>query len=124
MGNDFSGGVPRSYEEAYAWADRANGDKDEFANPMWSFDCGLKLDFDGPILSVESRFYPPYKTHHGAMWEGALRVNFFEKEIIEKNFEAEDLDTLKLQVEQYLKELAATLVRPGWQAKKGDDECR
>ena len=40
----------------------------------WSFDCGYKLDFDGGIVTVESRFYPPHKNNHNG-WEGTMNFN-------------------------------------------------
>lgn len=103
-------GCPKNYDEANAWADKANDERDKFTNPIWSFDCGFKLDFDGPILSVESRFYPP-KTHYGPKWDGNTRINLLGKKITEKYFEAVTLDDLKTQVESYVKEQVRTLIR-------------
>ena len=66
-------GCPENFEEANKWTDNANKDKDEFHEPKWSFDCGFKLDFDGPIIDISSRFYPP-KKHYGEGWDGTITV--------------------------------------------------
>lgn len=39
---------PASYDIADKWADQANQDR-------------CKFDYDGPIVSISSRFYPPRK---------------------------------------------------------------
>lgn len=49
---------PTSYDIADKWADQANQDRCKFDAPLWSWDCGLKLDYDSPIVSISSRFYP------------------------------------------------------------------
>lgn len=94
-------GCPESRDDANAWQANANEDSDEFAQPMWNFDCGFKLDFDGPILSVNSRFYPP-TTHAGPTWDGNVTVILMGKEIEERHFDCQSLDDLKIQVEEYV----------------------
>ena len=47
-----------NWDNAYKWADKANDEKQlEQVEPRWSWDCGLKLDYDGGLLRVSSRFY-------------------------------------------------------------------
>lgn len=70
-------GCPESWEDARSWQDKANEDKGD-SEPLWSFDCGFKLDFDGGILRVSSRFYPP-KTHYGSTWDGTVTVSLILK---------------------------------------------
>jgi len=109
----FNGGeplpdCPESFEEADKWADSANKDKDEFHEPKWSFDCGFKLDFDGPIIDISSRFYPP-KKHYGDGWDGTIIVIVMGKELTEEKIQANSLEELKNKAEKFIKELAARL---------------
>ena len=96
-------GCPDNFEQADSWADKANEEKTEY-EPKWSFDCGFKLDFDGPIVNVSSRFYPP-KTHYGPKWDGTVTVSILWKTAIEKKFECETLDELRVEVEKYMNTL-------------------
>lgn len=98
-GGDPLEGCPKDFKEADAWAEKANEDNED--GPKWSFDCGFKLDYDGPVISVSSRFYPP-TTHGGSTWDGTVSVFFFDKEIREKKFDCKTLDELKSEVEKYV----------------------
>lgn len=104
---------PTNYLIADKWANDANKlDDDEYGEydrPLWEFDCGFKLDFDGPILSFNSRFYPP-KTHSGDKWDGDLAVVVMGDTVMVKHFECETLEELKSQVQVFTKEFAADLV--------------
>ena len=100
-GGDPLPGCPKSYEDADEWAREANKNKDGFSEPTWSFDCSFKLDFDGPLISVESRFYPP-KTHYGSKWDGIVSISLGKKLVEEKEFECDSLDELKEEVEAYI----------------------
>lgn len=100
-GGDPLPGCPTSYSDANAWADKANDGKDEYYEPIWKFDCGFKLDFDGPLICVSSRFYPP-KSHYGPKWHGKVCIQLGDAKIVEKSFECESLDDLKDAVELYL----------------------
>jgi len=106
-GNPLSG-CPKSYDEANKWADDVNANKSDFHEPKWSFDCGFKLDFDGPILDVSSRFYPP-KSHYGPKWDGTVTIMLLGKEIIKEKFERDTLDQLKEAVEKFVKDFASKL---------------
>ncbi|MBO9660252.1 MAG: hypothetical protein J7527_15640 [Chitinophagaceae bacterium] len=104
-GGDPLPGCPTSWEEAYAWMDRVNGERYEkngsCNRPMWSWDCGFKLDYDGPLFKVCSRFYPP-KSHYGATWDGAVFIMFREEEILEKKFDCPSLEDLRKEVEEFV----------------------
>ncbi len=102
-GGESLPGAPESWEAAQNWADAANASKDE--GPQWSWDCFMKLDYDGPLLSMSSRFYPPTK-HYGPGWDGTVALMMGEVTIIEKNFQEDDLDILKTKVEMYCKVLS------------------
>lgn len=91
---------PTDYETADKWAAAANDGADEWERPLWKWDCGFKLDFDGPILSFSSRFYPP-KTHYGETWHGAVTVYLLDKEIHREPFDCETLEELRAAVENY-----------------------
>lgn len=91
-----------TWKNAEAWENWANADKEgDYAEPQWKWDCNFKLDFDGPLLRISSRFYPPHKNKHDG-WEGTVCVVLIEKEIEEKEFIAPNLDDLKRQVEEYV----------------------
>ena len=47
-GGDPLPNCPASWDEAHKWADVANEEKSEYGEPLWKFDCGFKLDYDGP----------------------------------------------------------------------------
>jgi hypothetical protein len=96
-------GCPESWDDAHAWIDSANGSRESFEVPVWSFDCGFKLDFDGPILRTCSRFYPP-KSGYGPKWDGTVSIIVKDIEVSEKGFECDSLDQLKAEVEAYVDE--------------------
>lgn len=97
-------GCPNDWDEARAIELKLNNDndKDDIDGPCWSFDCGFKLDYDGPLLSVNSRFYPP-KTHYGATWDGTVTILMIGEAIDEKKFDCQTLEELKTEAEEYVK---------------------
>lgn len=96
-------GCPEDWGQAQAWETTANEDKEEFMEPQWKFDCGFKLDFDGPLVSVSSRFYPP-KSHYGESWDGTVTIRVLTDEVLHAEFECDTLDELKDQAESFVKE--------------------
>ena len=93
---------PTSYDEADKWAENANKDSNgSWERPEWSFDCGYKLDYDGAILRVTSRFYPP-KTHYGETWDGTVTVCIFDKKVHKEKFDCKTLEELRQKVEEYV----------------------
>jgi hypothetical protein len=108
-GGDPIKDCPTDYDAADKWADEANGTREKRESPMWRWDCGFKLDFDGPVLSFSSRFYPP-KSHLGDKWDGTLMVNVMGREILRKEFECETLEDLRSQVEAFTEEYRSALV--------------
>lgn len=101
-GGEPLAGCPTDANEAKAILDKLNEGKEEFAEPMWSFDCGYKLNFDGGIVTVSSRFYPP-KTHYGATWDGAVTIRVLNGEELKRKFDCPTVDQLKSEVEDYIK---------------------
>ena len=99
---------PKTFTEAHEWEDSSNGERKEWEGPLWKFDCGYKLDYDGPLISIESRFFPP-KTHYGGTWDGGLSVNLLGEEILKKKFDCPTLPALKKEVEEYIETLQAML---------------
>ncbi len=93
---------PTDYDEANKWAENAN-ENSEYGEPLWSWDCGFKLAYDGGLINVESRLYPP-KTHQGDTWDGSVTISIGGNEIKRKPFDCESLEDLKNQVEAYIKE--------------------
>ena len=97
---------PTDWDEARKWQESANNnDLEDYDTPKWSWDCGFKLDFDGPLIGVSSRFYPP-KTDYGDSWDGTVSLSVLGKEVSEKRFDCETLDTLKIDVDKYLKTIS------------------
>lgn len=88
-----------NWDNAKIWQEKANKNKVD-NEPKWDFDCNFKLDFDGELLSIESRFYPP-ALHYGDKWDGVLRVKLLGNVILEKKFECNALEELKKQVEKF-----------------------
>lgn len=103
----FNGGdplkdCPTSWDEANKWTEEKNkGREDSSREPNWNWDCGFKLDFDGAILSVSSRFYPP-KSYYGDRWDGTITISLFGKEIFEKSFIEDTLEDLHKKVESFV----------------------
>ncbi len=96
-------GCPKDWDEAKLIQEKLNEGKTD-SEPQWSFDCGFKLDYDGGIISISSRFYPP-KSHYGATWDGTVSVYCFGDEVEERKFNCKTLDELKIKVEEYVTEL-------------------
>lgn len=99
-----------TWEDAYKWQDAANIGKEDYKQAVWSFDCGLKLDFDGPLASISSRFYPPTK-HYGAGWDGKISVMIMDHVIGEYEITADSLDELKSKAEGAEAELRLMVVK-------------
>ena len=92
-----------NWEKAKEWQEKANEKKDIYDEPKWSWDCNFKLDFDGSLLKVSSRFYPPHK-NKGDWWEGVTSINILEEEYVAKEFKCETLEELRIEVEKYVKD--------------------
>jgi hypothetical protein len=96
-----------NWDNAKAWLEKANEEKEgTHTEPNWSWDCNFKLDFDGPLLKVSSRFYPPHYNSKGG-WQGFFKVFLFGEEILKKEFECETLDKLREEVEEFQKHYAS-----------------
>lgn len=116
-------GCPESHEQANDWAYFANTGKDLDYEPIWSFSCGYKLDFDGPLIRLISRFYPPAE-YYGDKWTGSCTMFLFGKAIHKKHFECDTLEDLKENVEAFLENIQKDLAIHNWgalsSARKGD----
>lgn len=102
-GGDPLEGCPKDWNEAEVIIKKLNEGKED-REPQWSFDCGFKLDYDGGLLSINSRFYPP-KTHYGATWDGTIHLYLLNKYIEEKKFDCQTLDELKSKVDNYINDI-------------------
>ena len=94
-------GSPTDWESAKEALIKMNEGKDEHEQPNWSWDCGFKLDFDGPLIQVSSRFYPPAE-YYGPNWDGRVQICFLGKTIEEKKFDCTTLDQLHKEVESFV----------------------
>lgn len=103
-----------TWENARAWQAAANEKKEIHDEPEWKWDCGFKLDFDGSLLRVSSRFYPPYK-NLGNWWEGYVTILFLDDEILNKEFKHDTLEELKNDVEKFVdhyKSIVKSRIKP------------
>jgi len=98
-----------NWDNAKLWQDKANEKKEIFGEPKWAWDCNFKLDFDGALLKISSRFYPPHK-NNGDYWEGTLCVLFLGKEIFIKSFKCDTLEQLQKEVEAFTKNYADVIM--------------
>lgn len=93
-----------NWTQARAWEEVANAGGSEI---RWRFDCNFKLDYDGPMLVVSSRFYPPHKNDHDG-WEGTVNICCAgdEEAMVSKIFRCSSLDELRTEVEAHVHGLA------------------
>lgn len=98
------------WDYAKQWEQDANKDREIHNYPIWGFDCGFKLDYDGGIVSVSSRFYPP-SSHGGKSWDGNCTIYVLDKEVSEKSFDCKNLDDLKNEVENYIKSITLRIIK-------------
>ena len=88
------------WDNARIWVDTANEDKQpEWSEPNWSWDCGLKLDFDGGLLRVSSRFYQGRED----IFDGSVSFYIGDAELFNREFSSKHIDVLKKEVEEYVK---------------------
>lgn len=97
-----------NWDNANLWQEKVNEEKIIYNEPKWSWDCNFKLDFDGSLINVSSRFYPPHK-NEGDWWEGNVTILFLEDEILKQEFQCNSLDELKDEVEEFVKIYINTL---------------
>jgi len=110
-GGEPIGDCPQTWEQAKEWESLSNGVVCiGFPKPTWRFDCGFKLDYDGPLIDISSRFYPP-KTHYGKSWDGDLNIRIKGKSVYQRSFDCETLDQLKTEVSNFTKNLSGELVK-------------
>lgn len=107
-GGDPLPGCPENWDNALKWVDAVNEGRDKEYVPIWSWDSGFKLDFDGALFSIRSRFYPP-KTHYGNTWDGSVGVCFQGTELCKREFDCKTLDELKDEVENYVKKVGENI---------------
>lgn len=89
-----------NWDNAKLWQEKANEKKEIHDEPKWNWDCGFKLDFDGSLLSINSRFYPP--KNESDWWVGKLHVVLFGEIILTKEFKEATLDEIRESVEKYM----------------------
>ena len=93
------------WDAAYKWQEQANKNDSLI---KWSWDCGLKLDYDGDVCRISSRFYPPHKSsaeygkYHGTI---TVMIDDSTGDIHEHKIEATTLDELKELTEKYVSEI-------------------
>lgn len=89
-----------NWDNAKDWADKANeGKEPEYSEPRWSWDCGLKLDYDGGLLRVCSRFYQDRED----IFNGSVSFYIGDAELFNREFSSKHIDVMKEEVEKYVK---------------------
>lgn len=97
------------FSTAYEWASQRN-ESPVVEGLEWSWDFGLKLDFDGCLISVSSRFYPPHKSHADyGRYSGTITIYSGEIDYAKKELEADTLDQLVVMAEDYVSSVFTTL---------------
>jgi len=92
------------FKTAEKWSKERNDKND--SDIKWSWDCGLKLDYDGSLVTISSRFYPPHKSHADfGKYSGWVSIYFLDEKIGEKEFIESSLDSLALEVETFVSEI-------------------
>ncbi len=103
-GGDPIKDCPKDWESANAWEREANKNNECPVAPKWKWDCGFKLDYDGALIRIDSRFYPP-KTHSSPKWDGSVSVILLNRCIMEQKFSCETLEELRSDVEGFKNKL-------------------
>lgn len=86
------------WDKAPKWAEMANNGKDkDFAEPRWKWDCGLKLDFDGGLLRVSSRFYQSDYD----IFDGSVEFLIGDDTVFRREFSSRHINVLREEVERY-----------------------
>lgn len=98
--------LPGCWKEAEIIQEAMNAGKDKGEDPLWSWDCNYKLDYDGPLLYVSSRFYPPVAHYGSTSWDGSVDIYFGSNKIASKKFNVVTLVDLKDQVERFVEEIS------------------
>lgn len=107
-GGDPINDCPRDWESALAWEREANKNNENTIEPKWKWDCGMKLDYDGALIRIDSRFYPP-KTHSGPQWVGSVAVIILNRCVMEQEFSCETLEELRSDVEKFKDKLLESI---------------
>jgi len=105
--------IDQIWKVAPVFLDQLNNSNEDWL-PQFSFDCNFKLDFDGALLNVSSRFRRYYHEETNKFgWSGNVGIyNFddeYENKIIDKEFDAPDIDSLNEQLTDYFNRMKAKL---------------
>ena len=89
-----------NWDNAQQWADKANEEKQiQEIEPRWSWDCGLKLDYDGGLIRVSSRFYQVNEN----IFDGSVSFLIGDATLFNREFSSRHIDNLKKDVEEYVR---------------------
>jgi hypothetical protein len=91
------------WDAANKWQEQVNEDDNLI---KWSWDCGLKLDYDGDVCRISSRFYPPHKSwvKYGK-YHGTISVMIGDADLHSHEIEADTLDELQNLAEDYVSKI-------------------
>lgn len=96
------------WDHANKWLENANKDKQIIEiEPNWSWDCGLKLDYDGGLLRISSRFYQ----ENNNIFNGSVSFYIHDDEVFIKEFSCRHIDILKKDVEEYCNKISKQIYK-------------
>lgn len=84
-------------QQAEKWIEEANNTEPNY-NMEWSWDCGLKLDYDGPLVRVSSRFYNNKKN----IFEGSVSFYIGDECMFTREFTSRQIDVLRDDVREFV----------------------
>lgn len=89
-----------NWDNAKKWAESANeGKNPKYSEPNWSWDCGLKLDYDGGLMHVSSRFYQVNED----IFDGSVSFYIGDEAIFNREFSSKHIEVMKKDVEEYVR---------------------
>jgi hypothetical protein len=97
-------GAPENWDQARQIEKSFNPEDEDYEGPRWSFDCGFKLDYDGDIVRISSRFYPPAE-FYGPKWDGNATISVNGIEVLSKQFECDSVENLRTAVIKFQNEI-------------------
>ena len=94
--------------DKFSVANKKNGvDEGCGGKPKWTLDCQKKFCYDGSIVEINTRFYPPnYNANDGGGWGGGLVEVVGDGVVFDKKYfkPRGTIDELMVDVEKYVSE--------------------
>jgi len=85
------------WKQAEKWKEEANSTERNY-DMEWSWDCGFKLDYDGPLIHVSSRFYK----NNGDIFDGSVSFYIGDECVFTREFSCRHINILREDVLEYV----------------------